>query len=325
MPSRHDQVFQLSLTELAFTVAFIVLLLLGAVLVQAQAGRAQAEAALAKVNNAEQGAAALKAAKDQLETALKAAGASNPDEVITRLLAQADAQAEQQRLKQRIADLDAQLTALVELQKQIDRAAAGQGADITRQAVTQALATAAALKSQLKAQLNQDLPAGQEAKTVQDLVAAAKRLDELAQNPLNPEAARKENADLRGQVAFLKNKLDARGGRDFPPCWADESGKVEFLLAIEARPDTLAVAPAWPANRDADARALPGMAALLSGSPHSTQDFVNRIQGIFNWSKSHDPQCRHYVQLKSAIANAVQSDRARLLVEGYFYKVEARR
>lgn len=82
--------------------------------------------------------------------------------------------------------------------------------------------------------------------------------------------------------------------------------------------------PAWPPGREAAARALPGIADVLAG-PHSNQTFISRIQGIFNWSKSQDPECRHYVQLKSSISDAVQSDRARLMVENYFYKAEVRR
>ena len=69
---------------------------------------------------------------------------------------------------------------------------------------------------------------------------------------------------------------------------------------------------------------MPGIGELLVG-PHSNQDFLSRIQGIFNWSRHQDPECRHYVQIKSAIADAVQSDRARLMVENFFYKTEVRR
>ena len=66
------------------------------------------------------------------------------------------------------------------------------------------------------------------------------------------------------------------------------------------------------------------MAGVLDGA-HSYQDFVSKIQGVFNWSRKQDPECRHYVLLRSSISDAVQSDRARLMVENYFYKVEARR
>ena len=49
------------------------------------------------------------------------------------------------------------------------------------------------------------------------------------------------------------------------------------------------------------------------------------MQGVFDWSRSQKPECRHYVALRSTIADAVQSDRARLMVERFFYKSEVPR
>ena len=194
----------------------------------------------------------------------------------------------------------------------------------TLEGVKQAIAATGELKTQLKKQLDMDLKPDQISQTVRDVVYAAKNYGELAKSGVNPEIIKKENSDLRGQVAFLKNRLNARGGRDFPPCWADESGKVEFLFLVEMKPDLVVVTPAWPQRREAAAQALPGITEVLAGS-HSNQNFISSIQGIFNWSKKQDPECRFYVQLKSSISDAVQSDRARLMVENYFYKVELRR
>jgi hypothetical protein len=407
----NDQVFQLSLTEIAFTIAFILLLLLGYLVVKEQIERKAAEAELAKVQSSERATQALDAAREALRAALQGTGVGSPDEVVTRLVAAEDARAERDRLKKQVEDLDAKLTALEELRKRLEEAASSSRPGIARDEVSAALAlqdqvrkaleeadtappparqpTASAplaapsgtsssldttarraaaasatrpsalresssksddssktsrdrqrdaetlarvrqaiaatgeFRKQLKAQLNRELAPGKETETVRDVVAAAKGYGELAKAGVNPEQIRKENSDLRGQVAFLKNRLDARGGRDYPPCWADESGKVEFLFAVEVKPDLVVVTAAWPPRREA-ASHLPGMAEVLAG-PHSNQQFVNRIQGIFNWSKSQDPECRHYVQLKSSISDAVQSDRARLMVENFFYKTEVRR
>lgn len=388
MAQRNDQVFQLSLTEIAFTIAFLLLLLLGYLVFKEQTERQAAEAELAKVQTAERAAAALNTAKVELSTQLQAARIANPDEVITKLLAVEQMRAERDQLRQRVEDLDAKLTALTELKREFELAAASSRPDIALDevlsalalqeqaraaveqgtaepskrpsssassptvatpasaslvpagaaaqtgkaardkqaiaAVRQALSATSALRRHLKEQLDKELPAGKEGQTIQEVVTAAKGYGELTKTGKNPEAIKKENSDLRGQVAFLKNRLDARGGRDYPPCWADETGKVEFLFAVEVRPDSVAVLPAWPTRREAAAKALPGLDAVLTGT-HSNQDFVSKIQGIFNWSKTQDPECRHYVQLKSTIADAVQSDRARLMVENYFYKVEARR
>jgi hypothetical protein len=372
---RNDQVFQLSLTEIAFTIAFILLILLGYLVFKEESGRLEAEAALAKTQNAELTTAALNSAKNNLAAALQAAGTSSPDEVITKLVAADEVRAERDRLKQQIEGLDAKLTALTELQNQLEKAGKTNHPEVTReeiesalvfqdelrkalnpqpgteaapaqqatsveatgkktskeqhnketlQLVKQAIATSGELRAQIKRQLNRELVRDQESQVIQEIVSAAKSFEDLGKGGTNPEKIRKENADLRGQVAFLKNRLDARGGRDFPPCWADENGKVEFLFSVEMKPDSVVVNPAWPQKREAVARSLPGITDVLAG-PLSIQSFVNGIQGIFKWSKSQDPECRHYVQLKSSIPDAVQSDRARLLVESYFYKVESRR
>ncbi len=410
MAQRNDQVFQLSLTEIAFTVAFILLLLLGYLVFKEETLRKAAEAELAKVQSTERATAALDAARGAMKASLQGAGVGSPDEVITKLIAVEDVRAERDRLKRQVEDLDAKLTALEELRRRLEDVAPASRPDVTREEITaalalqdqvrksiedaeatapvasrlpgspssaasgasavastkassadaasapkapaspasasvaepgtqaarvrrdaealgkvrQAIAATGELKKQLKAQLGKDLPPGQEARTVHEVVTAAKDYGDLAKTGVDPAKIKRENSDLRGQVAFLKNRLDARGGRDYPPCWADEEGKVEFLFAVELKPDMVVVAPAWPQRREAAARALPGLAEVLAG-PHSSTDFVSRIQGIFNWSKAQDPECRHFVQLRSSIADAVQSDRARLMVENYFYKTEARR
>jgi hypothetical protein len=372
----NDQVFQLSLTEIAFTISFILLLLLGYLVFREQSERLAAESALARIQTTESAIDALNNAKSALASTLRESGTPNPEEVITRLIAADEVRSERDRLKIQVDDLDAKLTALTELQNQLEKVAKSDRPDVTKEEiatalvlqekllkaieqepnkktpsseksaptepsssvqpskerrlkealshVTQAITATSELKKQLKNQLNKELVPGQEARTVQEVVSAAKSFGEIAKGGVAPETIKQENSDLRGQVAFLKNRLDARGGRDFPPCWADDSGKVEFLYSIETKPDSVAVVPAWPLRREAAALALPGMAGVLSGI-HSNRSFVMSIQGVYNWSKQQDPECRHYVQLKSSISDAVQSDRARLMVENYFYKVEARR
>ena len=110
MTQRNDQVFQLSLTEIAFTIAFILLLLLGYLVVKEQSERMAAEAALANVQSAERAAAALNVAKDTLVATLKGAGVDSADDVVTKLIAVEDVRAERDQLKRRVDDLDAKLT-----------------------------------------------------------------------------------------------------------------------------------------------------------------------------------------------------------------------
>lgn len=377
---RNDQVFQLSLTEIAFSLVFILLLLLGYLVHLEQARREVAEIALANTRGAEASAAAMQTARSELAQALAAAGSrpENLDSIITKISAAHDIRDERDRLKKQIDDLDAQISAMNELQKVIEASATKKDvalaevvsalklqdqirkalvkqlensnsmddvkntAAITAQLppqspeeraamskemiqhVKEAMKTADLLKSALKKQLNQTLKPGQEAKTIEDVVAAARMQLDTVKGSDSIEAAKKENSDLRGQVAFFKRRLEARGGRDYPPCWATESGAPEYLFMVELTPTGVNVKPSWPSNREADAKALPDINAALQ-TQVGLDAFVVNIQGIFNASRKADPQCRHYVYLKSTIADAVSSDRARLAVEKYFYKNEARR
>lgn len=372
MSRRNDQVFQLSLTEIAFTLIFILLLLLGYLVFREQTEKQAALDALAMSKSAETSAQAMESARAELVKALSGVGYAQSvpkmDEVISKLTASQEAKAESERLKKQVEDLDAQLSAMAEVKKLLEAAAAKQNIEsdeledavLLQQAVRQELAkresdteaaddksdeiaknrqqdpkkaldevkhaitTTYLLRTALKKQLDQDLEPGKEFQTVESIVTAAKAHADSSKKGTSLETAMKENSDLRGQVAFFKRRLEARGGRDYPPCWATESGSPEYLFSLELAPSGVFVKPSWPASREVDAMALPGITNALQ-SPVPIADFVRNIQGIFSASKNADPQCRHYVFLKSTIVEAAASDRARLTVENYFYKNELRR
>jgi len=309
MAQRNDQIFQISLTEIAFCIAFILLLLLGYLVIKEQDARKEVQEALAQVESNDETKRLLEGARFALVAELGKVGAS--EDVITKLIEAHKLREERDHLRQQVKDLDAKLTVLTEL-------AGDMGT--TLGTVKQAIATTKMLHEQFKSKLGLEPTAA----TVVDVVDAAKSFGELSKDGVPLVRLHKENSDLRGQMAFLKKRLDARGGRDYPPCWANESGKVEFLFAIELLPDFITVTQAWPIKREADAKALPGITTALAQA-HSYSSLPAAIQGIFNWSRTQDPECRHYVQIKSSIPDAVKSDRARLMVENYFYKVEARR
>lgn len=362
MAQKNDQIFQLSLTEIAFCIIFILLILLGYQVIQEQEARKKAEEILVKIQSLEETKNQLEVIRLNFSEELNRSGAASPDDLITKLLDIEKTREENQRLRKKIEDLDAQITALAELQKLIEKNSnnetqlvkeeiqsalilqaearreldkqdekSAKGTEVpiknlmsTNDSVKLAISTAKTIRAEAKSKLGQELEPKTEGQSVVEIVDAASSFAELSKNGINIGVIRKENSDLRGQVAFLKRRLDARGGRDYPPCWADENGKVEFLFAIELRSDSVRLTPAWPAKREADAQALPGITAALAEA-HAYSRFPAAIMGAFNWSKAQDPECRHYVQLKSSIQDAVQSDRARLMVENYFYKVEMRR
>ncbi|MFM0543716.1 hypothetical protein PQR29_03200 [Paraburkholderia strydomiana] len=369
MRRANDQIFQLSLTEIAFMLAFILLLLLGYMLVQADEHANQLEETLVESGNIASNTRNLEKAREELAEALSRAGAK-PDDVISALVSQAKLIEERDALKTRVEDLDEQLSALTEVKKTLDAAHGGAGgADVVQKEISQALAlkeklqeqiaredaaqpanagsTAVAsrssvkhpdvtaetlsglvLKAQIQKQLRDQLGAsyvpGDESSLAHDLVAAKMQVDAASKSGGSFASVKKENADLRGQVAFLKGRLDARGGRDYPPCWADETtGKAEFLLTIEIGPDGLRVTPAWPNKRQADALALPGIDRLTSTKPQSLADFSASMQGLDRDSKAKN--CRHYVYIKNRVTDLDSFNKSRYAIENFFYKLELRR
>jgi hypothetical protein len=260
---RADQVYQLTLTELAFIVIFLILLLAGWMSVKTErekeAAVRQREEALSRLAELakDNGAAArlehlhesLRRAEQDIRQLLAGQGIAHPDDIVSELVKKGRAEAENWRLQQRIEDLDAQLSALEEI--------------------------------------------------------------------------RKENRDLRAQAAWMRNQLDARGGRDYPPCWVEENtGKPQYLFTIEIRDGGLRIDPAWPPERNGDARQLPGMDGLAGAGPLTIPVFRARVQALDEDSKTKN--CRHYVRLVNRVGSLAAFNRQRYAVEEFFYKFEIR-
>ncbi|TCG05365.1 hypothetical protein BZM27_34300 [Paraburkholderia steynii] len=391
MQRKDDQIFQLSLTEIAFTLAFLLMLLLGYMFTRVDRHAKELEVSLAESGDIDSNRKALEQARENLAKALAEIGAK-PEDVISSLIAQARVAQERDALKRRVDDLDKQLSALTEVRKVLDTVKGGAGtSDAVRKEVADALALkekleervaaqeAATVPSTLKAastlassfatataatrdpvakepgppterkmrrdvaaealagldlkeqvtkqledQLGELYVAGQEDKLAQQLVAARRAMKAVAGTSRDVVSVSKENADLRGQVAFLKARLDAHGGRDYPPCWADEqTGKVEFLFTVEITAAGLNVAPAWPARRQSDAMALPGVARFNKPISLSPPDFSSAMEGIDRVSKERN--CRHYVYVRNQVTDLASFNRSRYAIENFFYKLELRR
>lgn len=313
MRRTNDQIFQLSLTEIAFTLAFILLLLLGYMVLQADERNRQLERALTEVGDVSAERQALESARTTLMQELSAHSVK-PDEIMSSLVSEAKLIQERDALKKRVEDLDAHLSALTEVKNTLKATEGGQGASETVRAdVTDALALKAELQKEMLEQLKQPYAPGQSAVLAKELISAVK----LARD------GEKTFKDLRGQIKNLEARLQARGGRDYPPCWAnEETGKVEYLFTIEITPEGLRITPAWPESRQADAAALPGVDKLTMASPLSLNEFDAVMQGIDRVSKAKE--CRHYVYLKNRVKDLDTFNRYRYGIENFFYKLELR-
>jgi hypothetical protein len=344
MSEKNDRVFQLSLTEIAFLLVFLLMLLLGYMIFKLNQDLAGAQQQIATGAKLAAQQEALANAQAKLKAELQNARSPNPDEVITKLVSQAKLIQEQQALRAQVADLDAQVSALTEVKAVLAKTAKAEQDPVLQQEIQQALTmkqavtkvmqptspqkavtelvSATKLAKEITTRMQQQgqaITPGTEAQVAEKLVQAYQQMSHAAKTGL-PQI-QKENADLRGQVAFLKGKLDARGGRDYPPCWADEhTGKAEFIFDIMMSTDGLTVSPAWPKNRAADALAFPTTVQLISPKKHPLAEFIQLANPIFADSKSKN--CRHYVVLRSNITDTTTFNRYRYNVENMFYKLE---
>ncbi len=335
--SRPDAIYQLTLTELAFVVIFLILLLTGWMVVKSEndktAALAERDAALARAaelaahtespDQLEQLRQALAQAKADILSALAQHGAAHPDEVLSKLVEKSQAEAENQRLKQHVADLDAQLSALAEIQEAIAAAApASGGTAAARDHARDEALSALSFKQALEHAAGEPVPRHREQETAEAYAQARKDARAAGTGQGAPDLAR-ENQDLRGQVAWMRQRLEAHGGRDYPPCWAEPvTGKPQYLLAIVIQEGGLGIAPIWPPEREADAARLPGIDGLVNAGALSLGGFQARARPLDQDSRARN--CRHYVRLLNRAKNLQSFNRARYAVEEFFYKFEVR-
>jgi hypothetical protein len=297
-PRRNDWVFNLSLTELAFVLIFVLLLLVGVIVARGQEREERLAQEAADAQRMEALRDELGRVQAELERELAGAGVANAADFVSRLVEASRDRAETRRLRIELDRAQRELTALVEVQRILRESARpgladyAEGAIVMRQEIERALG-----------------PVG-------DPTQAGRELAALKQG------VERETADLRGQVAYLRKRLDARGGRDFPPCWADANGTVQYLFDIEIQPGGLRIAPGWPPEREADARRLPGIAALTPATL-PLPAFRDAVAGIH--AASVDARCRHYVRLTNRVSDLDTFNRYRFAVEDYFYKLELAR
>lgn len=91
----------------------------------------------------------------------------------------------------------------------------------------------------------------------------------------------KANKDLRGQVQFLRNRLNGGRGGDLLPFWMNEvTGKPEMFMTVTMREDNFSFEPAWSQARQQDAMELPGIGALLANTNRTNESFIQAARPV---------------------------------------------
>lgn len=151
MQSRKtDQVFPVSLSEIAFTLVFLLMLLLGFMVLRERKDSDEAKARIAVLEQrqlepraAAAAASAMAAAQSSLAQAIAEAGAGSPEQfaqVIKEFVNVGEQQARQEQLRQEVLDLTRKMVALEELRNRVEQAGRKVDQQLTREEVEQALA-----------------------------------------------------------------------------------------------------------------------------------------------------------------------------------------
>jgi hypothetical protein len=311
--ARRDQVFQLSLTELAFTVVFLLLLLTGLMVVNTERERDAARKSEQAIRDQHAYLTAKEAAVaevwTQIRLALAQAGVKDLDERLSDLVRWTSERARVEGLRSRIDDLYSRLAALEEVRRTLERVAPQDQQRTARQLAEAAIATLHGLESAT----GQRIETGKEFHTASRLAAQAKRSGALAA----------ENARLKAQLAFMNRQATATGatrGFGLPPCWADESGRVQRIVDVTISDTGLTIQAAWPTERAHDVLALPGLLSMVSDArPLDFAAFRERVRPVYEWSRKQEPECRHYAAVIIAASTVEMAVRGKNLVYEMFY------
>ncbi len=127
------------------------------------------------------------------------------------------------------------------------------------------------------------------------------------------------NVDLRNQIKNISARKG--GGSDYPACWADEEGKVQYILGITIKNKLLDIINLWPNERDTHAEELSlnreDFPIILTRS-----QFTDKFSYIKKHGQAQDPECRHFVKIwDETDVNAKVAWKSGLKdVENLFYK-----
>jgi hypothetical protein len=131
-----------------------------------------------------------------------------------------------------------------------------------------------------------------------------------------------EISTFKGQVAYLQRQLGiCKGlgkGSSYPPCWADEEGKPEFIYDVAVTEVGMLMKLANPQRREADLERLP-IQNVTCNKELPVEEFVKMTYPLYNWSVEHS--CRFFVRLydNTGPTQKEQYKKRRKTVEGHFY------
>lgn len=293
MSEKNDRVFQLSLTEIAFLLVFLLMLLLGYSIYKLSEDLNRCNT----TSTLESALKRLEMAKKELTEHVAALGVDNPEDIVAKLVDQASLVRDLDVCKGQVVDLNTRISALTEAQAMIDKFGADDKAQ--KDEIEEALNVKRSFEDAFP-----NVPVSEIMRSINETTKLKADID-----------------NLKGQVSYMTEQSKKCVG--FPPCWVDKNGKPQRLFAIEVTErGQVVVQRGWPPERDADAMQLPNMEAILATTgEQSIQKFGSSVEPILRLSKQTEPECRHWASISfpasargNAIATGVNA------VRGYFYQ-----
>ena len=297
MSKKDDSVFQVSLTEIAFTLVLLMLLLLGHRLVVTLQEISQQKSLIDQQREQIQ-------KYEYIQNNLQKFGGMctpDPEDPIDTMMPCVKCLSVAGRLTKEDSAKS------IDLGKNMVEQWKAQGEKINFDDYQQKLAEAAVKIAQGK-----EVLLGEE---IQKLVAEAKAAT------MEREQLIASNEKLTAQNAYFQR----RAGMDDPPCWlSDKAFRPQYLFAVTILPDqSYVVAPNWPREREEEAYTIPGVKEMVQKKHLSRAEFNRYSTMIMEHSQQRKPQaCRHFVTMTSQVLNRVEGDKARLNLEQFFYKFE---
>lgn len=204
MSNNKDQVFPISLSEIAFTLVFLLMLLMGYMIHREQKEKTDLQEQLKAVKQTQSAVAAqaaLDKARVDFEQAMAAASHPSPQDITKKLVEASDVQVERDRLRKEIQDLNGRMTAMEALRQKIEKVGASRGDMVTREEIEQALNLQEEIRKlaaeqsplpkdqkksqpQVQVQTSNPLDTKQAIERVKDAIAATNTLREQAKSEL---------------------------------------------------------------------------------------------------------------------------------------------
>jgi hypothetical protein len=166
-------------------------------------------------------------------------------------------------------------------------------------------------------------------KAVAEFAAAKEELNKVKEENASLQESIKDRDDQLVTIGNQNKYLQRAKGLGYPPCWPDENGKPQYILTVTVLPDDQVIAvPAWPKQREEEALEMDGIKGLMPnfGTPIPMSVFEANAQDILRRSNNAKPAaCRHFVVFQNEIPDSKTAIAQRHRVENFFYKYESRK